>query len=130
MNWEEQLREKLDSAKRKDGWGYDIVEADYDGLVGMLESFIKSLLKKQRGEIEKEYNVGEHYEPFFGWCDVEGCEDEGCCGGTVWRKTGYWTACIKHAQEHRDGKPQPKMKQSAIDRENSRDPETGYLTVK
>ena len=125
MNWEEELEDKWYLHTKN----YD-ESRDFTTCGEEVKDFIKSLLKKQRGEIEKEYNVGEHYEPFFGWCDVEGCEDEGCCGGTVWRKTGYWTACIKHAQEHRDGKPQPKMKQSAIDRENSRDPETGYLTVK
>lgn len=66
-------------------------------------------------------------EPYFGWCDVDGCEQEGCSGGNAWSNTGYWTVCRKHSQDNRDGKPQPKMKQVAIDREKGRDPETGYL---
>ena len=51
-----------------DGWGYYIVEADYDGLVEVLESFIKSLLKKQRAELWKRY-VDE-----VGICE----ENDGC----------------------------------------------------
>jgi hypothetical protein len=62
----------------------------------------------------------EKYEPYFGWCDVEGCENEGANGGGCWRETGYWTFCSKHSAEHRAGKPQPPMKQTAIDREKSR----------
>ena len=69
----------------------------------------------------------DSYEPYFGWCDVAGCELEGCSGGNAWRESGYWTVCYKHADDYRNGKPQPEMKQSAIDKENSRDPVTGYL---
>lgn len=60
------------------------------------------------------------YEPYFGWCNVEGCDNEAANGGGCWRETGYWTVCSKHARMHREGKPQPKMKQSAIDREKTR----------
>jgi hypothetical protein len=67
------------------------------------------------------------YEPYFGWCDVEGCENEGSSGGVGWAETGHWTICRKHGKDFRDGKPQPKMKQEAIDRENSRDKVTGFL---
>lgn len=59
-------------------------------------------------------------EPYFGWCDVEGCDNEGCSGGNAWRETGYWTVCSKHSAANRKGETQPKMKQEAIDRENSR----------
>ncbi len=59
-------------------------------------------------------------EPYFGFCDVEGCENEACSGGSAWRDTGYWRVCHKHAADYRNNKPQPKMKQSAIDRENTR----------
>ena len=62
----------------------------------------------------------EEYEPYFGWCNVEGCEREGANGGSCWRNTGYWTVCSKHSQEYREGKPQPPMKQWAIDREKRR----------
>ena len=70
-------------------------------------------------------NEEQDNEPYFGWCDVEGCENEGCRGGGTW--VGYWTVCSDHSDDYRKGKPQPKMKQKAIDRENSRDPKTGYL---
>ena len=69
----------------------------------------------------------DFYEPYFGWCDVEGCNEKGCSGGNAWRDTGYWTVCYKHADEHRKGKLQPKMKQKSIDRETSRDKVTGCL---
>ena len=115
MKWQDEQKMLLDK--------YDVED------IPELTAFIKSLLKKQREEIEKEYNVGEHYEPYFGWCDVDGCKDEGCSGGNAWRESGYWTVCTKHSQDHRDGKPQPKMKQKAIDKENSRDPVTGYLPM-
>ncbi|MFH1528945.1 MAG: hypothetical protein ABIG69_20265 [Bacteroidota bacterium] len=70
---------------------------------------------------------GEEYEPYFGWCDIGGCENEGCSGGNAWRDTGYWTVCTNHADDYRQGKQQPKMKQKAIYRENRRDKKTGYL---
>ena len=67
-------------------------------------------------------------EPYFGWCNVKGCSREGCSGGMAWRETGYWTVCSKHSAAHREGKPQPKMKQKYIDREKSRLPD-GTLPV-
>ena len=63
------------------------------------------------------------YEPYFGWCDIDGCENEGCSGGIAWSDTGYWTVCSEHSQIHREGKKQPKMKQKAIDREKTRKPD-------
>ncbi len=64
---------------------------------------------------------------YWGACDVKGCDDIVCSQGGAWRETGYWCVCPKHAQEARDKKPQPQMKQSAIDREASRD-ENGIVT--
>lgn len=69
----------------------------------------------------------KEYEPYFGWCDVEGCENEGANGGGCWRQSGYWTVCSKHSAEYREGKDQPKMKKSAIDREKRRGAD-GILT--
>lgn len=63
------------------------------------------------------------YEPYFGYCNVEGCMNEGCSGGMAWKESGYWTVCDKHAQEYRDGNPQPPMKAWAVYRENSRLPD-------
>ncbi len=70
----------------------------------------------------------EEYEPYFGWCNVEGCENEGANGGCCWRETGYWTVCCKHASEYRAGKPQPKMQQKYIDKEATRLPD-GTLPI-
>jgi len=69
----------------------------------------------------------DKYEPYFGWCDVEGCDKEGCSGGNAWRRSGYWTVCYMHANDFAENKPQPEMKQKSIDRENSRNKTTGYL---
>ena len=87
-----------------------------------VEKYAEEMCKKQREEIDKELS-----EPYFGWCDVEGCDEEGCSGGNAWRDSGYWTVCYKHAQDHRDKKPQPKMKRASVEKENSRDKKTGYL---
>lgn len=65
-------------------------------------------------------------EPYFGWCDVDGCNNEGCSGGMAWRKSGYWTVCSIHAQSYRNGDKQPLMKQESIKRELSRDKD-GHL---
>lgn len=86
---------------------------------------LTSELEQQRDE-EKQIE----YEPYFGWCDVEGCKNEGSGGGIGWRETGYWTLCMDHNRMARESKKQPEMKQSAIDRENSRDKLTGYLKSK
>ena len=58
--------------------------------------------------------------PYFGWCEVDGCQHEGANGGGCWRETGYWTVCSDHSTAHRKGEAQPPMKQAAIDREKSR----------
>lgn len=87
-----------------------------------VEKYAEEMCKKQREEIDKELS-----EPYFGWCDVEGCDEEGCSGGNAWRDSGYWTVCSQHAQDHRDKKPQPKMKRASVEKENSRDKKTGYL---
>jgi len=66
---------------------------------------------------------------YFPVCDIKGCKKESACGGMYWRETGYWNLCHKHSQMHREGAPQPKMKKASIDRENSRDKETGFLPL-
>lgn len=68
-----------------------------------------------------ELMTAEDSEPYFGWCDVDGCKNEGSSGGIGWRETGYWTLCSKHLADHRAWKPCPKMKQDAIEREKLRD---------
>ena len=60
-------------------------------------------------------------EPEPDTCDVEGCKLYVSCGGTTWREYGYWSVCILHSQEFRQGKPFPQMKLEAIEREKRRD---------
>ena len=67
--------------------------------------------------------------PYWGMCDVKGCQGENCNGGGCWRETGYWQVCSEHSQMWRDSKPQPKMKKRAILREQSRN-ERGFLINK
>ena len=101
---------------------------------------IKSL-RQQLEEKEKELErlkaeVKERDErennPYWYWpqCDVDGCEGVSCNGGGCWRETGYWSVCSKHSDMWRRGAPQPQMKQSAIDKEATRDPITGCLPFK
>lgn len=86
---------------------------------------IKQQIATLKAEVEREEK--EENEPYFGWCDVEGCELPGCSGGVYWRETGYWTICSIHSNMARSGIEQPKMKQEAIEREKRRDKKTGYL---
>lgn len=80
------------------------------------------------GDVSTSLTDSDKYEPYFGWCSVDNCENEGCSGGIAWRETGYWTVCSKHSEAHRNGHSQPKMKQSAINKEKRRDKKTGWLT--
>ena len=83
-----------------------------------IEKAVKDAIKiinKERSELSN-----TPYEPYFGWCDVKDCEKEGCSGGMAWRETGYWTVCSEHHDDSRAGKPQPRMKQKALERERSR----------
>lgn len=103
--------------------------SDYDDDVNHQNTYHDGIILGAEFALSRQSEQKEDDEPYFGWCDVEGCEEEGCSGGNAWRKTGYWTVCTKHSDDNRAGKPQPEMKQKAIDRENSRDKETGYLTT-
>lgn len=75
-------------------------------------------------------HIAENAEPYFGWCNVKGCDDEACNGGSCWRETGYWNVCHKHSDMYRKGKPQPKMKQWAVDKEKSRDKKKWTIDLK
>ena len=59
--------------------------------------------------------------PYWGMCDVDGCDEESCSGGVCWFDTGYWSICHKHYQSYLDDDSQPKMEKLAIAREKSRD---------
>lgn len=61
-------------------------------------------------------------------CDVEDCAGWVVAQGGMWRETGYWCLCEKHSTAYREGKPQPRMKQRAIDREARRG-EDGRLPI-
>jgi len=80
-------------------------------------------------EVEKRIKerMHEDKEPYMGWCEVDGCNNEGASGGCYWSSTGYWTICSKHGEDCRNGVPQPKMKVEAVEREKNRDPKTGFL---
>ena len=88
----------------------------YDNVIDKAIEIMENSLSNQEGST-----------PYFGWCDVKGCKEEGCSNGNAWRDTGYWTVCTLHADDYIAGKPQPKMKQAAIKKEKSRDKKTGYL---
>jgi hypothetical protein len=115
---------KLEAEKLADmvGYGQFIVDRLYEnGDVGKPSS------KEEDDRLPDDTKTMDD-EPYFGWCNVKGCENEGCSGGSAWRESGYWTVCYKHADDYRNGKPQPPMKKAAIDREASRD-ENGCITV-
>lgn len=78
-------------------------------------------------KLQKENNIDPYW--YFPQCDVEGCESVSSDGGGCWRETGYWSVCPEHSRMWREGKPQPQMKQSAIDKEATRDKETGILPI-
>ena len=62
----------------------------------------------------------KYFDDVEGICDVEGCPGWVEAQGGMWRETGYWCLCREHSHAYREGEPQPKMKQRAIDREASR----------
>lgn len=70
-------------------------------------------------------------DPYWYWpqCDVDGCEGVSCNGGGCWRETGYWSVCQSHSADFRKGLPQPKMRESAIEREASRNKKDGTLPI-
>ena len=105
----------------------DILEKHYHGRNFIEKRCAKELLALLDVSVSLT-DSDEEYEPYFGWCNVEGCENEGANGGCCWRETGYWTVCSKHASEYRAGKPQPKMQQKYIDKEATRLPD-GTLPI-
>lgn len=97
---------------------------DLEAAEKVLEDYAKFKINEHK-EAEKEY----YDNPYWYWpqCDVDGCDGVSCNGGGCWRETGYWSVCPKHSAEFREGKPQPKMRQSAINKEATRDKVTGCL---
>jgi hypothetical protein len=126
--WEEATKGITDSRFTLNGLGLENTKAGarimYDRLYSMIDEYLAS---RPSNEVTGE--MIEKYEPYFGWCDVSRCNNEGCSGGIAWKESGYWTVCTEHSRAHREGKPQPKMKASAIKREKSRDKVTGYLPI-
>lgn len=53
-------------------------------------------------------------------CDVLGCPGWVVSQGGLWMQTGFWYLCDKHNLVAINGKPQPEMKQRAMDREATR----------
>jgi len=60
MNWEEELKELLQPAQTKDGWGYAVIEADADGFYKVIIPFISALLKEQRESIAEDDGLECH----------------------------------------------------------------------
>ena len=58
-------------------------------------------------------------------CEIEGCV-EADTSGLKWGGF-YLRLCREHSKDSYDGRPCPKVKQWAIDREATRDKVTGYL---
>ena len=102
-------------------------DCNFSTMVSKSEWLKREQLYNELAALESEEDKTEVYEPYFGWCDVSGCKNEGCNGGGCWRETGYWTVCSKHCASYRAGDPQPKMKRDAIKREKGRDKVTGFL---
>lgn len=88
--------------------------------------------ENERLKLELESYKQRENDPYWYWpqCDVDECDGVSCNGGGCWRETGYWSVCSEHSDAFRKGKPQPKMKQSSIEREALRDKKTGYLNSK
>lgn len=98
--------------------GKIVLAIDQNQFISLIPQ-IQSILQAENAE----------YEPYMGWCDVEGCDNESCSNGSYYKEKGYWCLCSEHSKSAREGKPQYFMKQSAIDRENSRDKKTGCLPL-
>lgn len=88
------------------------------------------LVKKGFVVIDIDELIEQAYEPYGGWCKVEGCTNEASSGGTHWRESGYWTICSKHGDLARRGDPQPQMKKEAIEKEAKPRPYNGIFTSK
>jgi hypothetical protein len=69
-----------------------------------------------------------HLELYREVCDVEGCNNEPSSGGAYWKDEGYWVLCSAHFRKGMDGEPMPTMKNEAIARETSRQP-NGQLFI-
>jgi len=102
-----------------DETGQDEFRAEYNS-PEMMWPLIETILE------ERELLVANHtaktlgYEPYYGWCDVDGCDQEACGGGIAWRETGYWRGCTQDSKDYREGKSQPMMKPEAIAKEKMR----------
>lgn len=102
--------------------GKEVAEAYQPLFDYMLQVHGITMLNSEMSElIFKVHEVDDNLtEIFTNYCDVQGCGIPAASGGNCWRETGYWSICSIHSQEHREGKPQPQMKQEAIEREASR----------
>lgn len=117
------LESELDTAWDVNG---HLVYVIYDEDIPDVASKIEPLINQEVERRIKE-RMNEDKEPYMGWCEVNGCNNEGASGGCYWSDTGYWTICSKHGEDCRNGLPQPKMKVEAVEREKNRDPQTGFL---
>ena len=71
-----------------------------------------------------------HYLPEEGYtCEVEGCMEPDTVGMHWGDSPLYLRLCSKHHMDAIHGKPMPKIKQWALDREAKRNPITGALEL-
>lgn len=85
----------------------------------ILQEVYKVVADEILGLIDNSIRYGNPDE-FMGYCEVKGCNEEAVSGGNCWRETGWWAICDKHSKIWRAKEIQPKMNQSAINRESKR----------
>ncbi len=98
----------------------EILQEEFGHAYGTLHPLMHIAIIKRAMQKYADQNTAKPNEPYFGWCDVEGCNKEAASAGLAWGETGYWKSCTEHSADSRERKPQPKMKQAAINREKSR----------
>jgi hypothetical protein len=84
------------------------------------ESEVREIVGRTWEAARLYYNELSEIEEEEAECDVDGCTRTPSNGGGCWRETGYWSVCMNHSDAWRNGNPQPKMKQAAVEREASR----------
>lgn len=103
-------KEKIDAAYAplktlmKDEFGVSVDVSQMNNILNVVDVV--------NGNIDKLYRVK---------CDVVGCDNDPSCGGMYYRESGYWTLCMKHADDARKGLP-AMFKPEAIQREQNRKP--------
>lgn len=108
-----------------------IIEAAYQPLRVALQKHGLFLTHREMEDIlEAVGDVNEKLDEIWkveSECDVDGCHKQSTNGGCYWKEAGYWRLCSEHFTYGFQGNQQPPMKQSALDREVTRNKQTGNL---